>query len=119
MNLFAKNSVVAGFISLIVSACTALPVAPPAPNITFTPDASGLSVAALDLRIDFGRAPEGVIAALDQNIGRHQVLNISGCPSGVVQQIRWGDLILTFTDEQFVGWHQNGTVQGTTCTSKN
>lgn len=76
---------------------------------------AGLSVTPFGLRIDFGRAPEGTISAMNQGAKRQQTLGIIGCPSDIIQQLRWGDLVLTFTDEQFVGWRTNDAMQGRIC----
>ncbi len=68
-------------------------------------DENGLTIIApRGGRIDFGRAPSGVIATLERELGPGRVLGLGGCPAPIRQQIAWGDLVLTFTAEQFVGW---------------
>ena len=102
----------------LLAACSAGTQAsrgPAGPAPEFLPDANGLEVAPTGLRIDFSRSPEGVIAALDRALGRHRVLRLTDCPAGVVQQLGWGDLVLSFTGEQFVGWRQGAGAAGLTC----
>ena len=83
--------------------------------ITLIPDAAGLGIEGTTQRIDFGRSPRGVIPVMDRERGRGQALELDECPSGVVQQIAWGDLVLSFTDERFVGWRAGDRRAGTTC----
>lgn len=84
-------------------------------GVDFAPDAGGLAVVGSNQRIDFGRAPTGVVVALDRELGRHRELPLTGCPSGVIAQRAWGDLVLTFSAEGFVGWSQAGAKAGQTC----
>ena len=67
------------------------------------------------MRIDFGRSPEGVIRALDRELGPHRELSLSGCPQGVRERLQWGDLVLTFSDEQFIGWRRAEAAGGIVC----
>ncbi len=103
------------FAAFGLGACAAPVMAPSAPAVTLTPDANGLAVAPSGLRIDFDRSPAGVIAVLDRVRGRHVVLSLARCPDDMRQQLRWGDLVLTFTDEGFVGWRQDGRMAGRVC----
>lgn len=89
--------------------------APGAPSVTLQPDCEGLAVLPTEQRIDFGRFPAGVIAALDRELGPHRGLELSGCPAGVVAQLGWGGLVLSFSDERFVGWRENGAQSGRVC----
>lgn len=102
---------------MMLAACTP---APPAPSVTFHPDAGGLEVRPSGLRVDFGRAPSGVIPALDRSLGAHRSVALGTCPHGIVQQLAWrgpvGDLVLTFTDHRFVGWRQGAAHAGQVCT---
>lgn len=82
---------------------------------TFIPDANGLAVASSAQRIDFGRAPSGVISALDRELGKSRVLEAGGCPAGIVSQREWDGLVLTFTAERFVGWRHHNTQAGQVC----
>lgn len=93
------------------------PFARKAPKgIQLETDAAGLAIVGTGgQRIDFGRAPSGVIAALERELGPGRDLGLDGCPAGVRQQIAWGDLVLTFTDEQFVGWRGVAGEAGQTC----
>ncbi len=90
-------------------------------GIQLETDAGGLAIVGPGImgtdgqRIDFGRAPSGVIAALERELGPGRALGLDGCPSGVRQQIAWGDLVLTFTDERFVGWRGAAGGAGQTC----
>ncbi len=98
-----------------LAACASPTTTPRAPQISLTPDANGLAVAPSGLRIDFGRSPKGVVPSLDRTLGRHTALPLTGCPADIRQNLRWGDLILTFTKERFVGWRQQGQSAGRTC----
>lgn len=97
---------------LALSACT---TQPPASPVTFHPDPDGLEVRPSGLRVDFGRAPAGVIAVLDRELGSHQALSLTGCSVEVAQQLRWGDLVLSFSADRFVGWRQGAEGAGNTC----
>lgn len=85
---------------------------------SFSPDQAGLAVVGSALRIDFGRAPAGVIAGLDRELGPGRDLGVSGCSTGVAMQRDWDGMILTFTDEQFVGWQQGGRSAGQICATE-
>ncbi len=87
-----------------------------ADRITVIPDLKGLAIVGSQQRIDFGRAPEGVIAALNRSYRRAKARPLEGCPADIRQQIAWGELILTFTDEAFVGWRQGNSYAGQICT---
>ncbi|SMR82574.1 hypothetical protein SAMN04488030_2927 [Aliiroseovarius halocynthiae] len=88
----------------------------PRKGATFLPDAQGLAVQPSAQRVDFGRSPKGVIPALTRELGRPAVLPLTGCPTGIAQRMRWGDLELTFTSERFVGWKQGEGQHGRVCT---
>lgn len=104
---------------LALGACTAEPPAPPGSAVTFHPDPGGLEVRPTGLRVDFGRAPAGVIAALDRELGPHRALgrelDRASCPAEVVQQLRWGDLVLSFSEHRFIGWRQGDAWAGLVC----
>ncbi|WP_289069371.1 hypothetical protein [uncultured Aliiroseovarius sp.] len=108
MRLLALLAVLAG-----LTAC--MSPAPTRSSVVIRPDAAGLQVDPVNKRIDFGRSPKGVVPALDREVGRHKALPLDGCPAGVVQQLQWDDLVLTFTRERFVGWKDGGASSGTTC----
>ncbi|HHL20066.1 MAG TPA: hypothetical protein ENJ52_00905 [Aliiroseovarius sp.] len=99
--------------ALFLAACTGAPARQD--RITPAPDLKGLGIVGSDQRLDFGRAPEGVITALNRSYRRSKVRDLAGCPADIRQQIAWGDLILTFTDEAFVGWRVGNTFAGTVC----
>ncbi|MCK8463320.1 hypothetical protein MUY35_05585 [Aliiroseovarius sp. S1339] len=84
-------------------------------DVTIRPDIAGLQVDPIGQRIDFGRSPKGVVPVLDREMGRHTALPLDGCSAGVVQQLQWDDLVLTFSRERFVGWRQGAALAGATC----
>lgn len=84
-------------------------------GISLVPDAQGLGIAGSPKRIDFGRSPRGVVPVLTRELGAPRALGLEGCPVGVVQQMAWGDLVLSFTRERFVGWRMAQTRAGQTC----
>ncbi|MCI2400025.1 hypothetical protein [Aliiroseovarius subalbicans] len=98
---------------LLLAACTS--ATPPAPSVQFIPDASGLAVEPSGLRIDFGRSPDGVEAALDRVLGPHDHLALEPCPAQIMDRSGWGDLELTFTAERFVGWKTADGQHGVVC----
>lgn len=100
-----------------LAAPSTLPEAPAKMGVTVHPDAQGLAVSPVGQRIDFGRSPKGVSPVLDRELGAHRVLPLTGCPTDIAAQYQWGALVLTFTDERFVGWHKDEQRQGLTCTS--
>lgn len=88
----------------------------PKDGVILIPDAGGLGIAETPRRIDFGRAPEGVIAVLTRELGAPQDMGLAGCPAPVTRHLRWGALTLSFTGERFVGWRSDrGTSAGTVC----
>jgi hypothetical protein len=84
-------------------------------GVSFVPDSGGLSVESTGQRIDFGRSPAGVIPVMDRELGRGRDLGLDGCPAGVVKQVSWGDLALSFTKERFVGWREGDARAGSAC----
>lgn len=109
---------------ICLSGCLAAPTTTSVPKIdmpkigvTVHPDAQGLAISPVGQRIDFGRSPKGVSPALDRELGAHRALPLTHCPTGIAAQYQWGKLVLTFTDERFVGWRKDGQRQGMTCTS--
>jgi hypothetical protein len=102
---------------LLLSACATGPLPGTAPRlgVQFNPDSGGLAVAGTGQRVDFGRAPSGVIAVLDRELGPGRDLSLAGCPAGVVTQREWGGLVLSFTGERFVGWRDASGSAGRIC----
>ena len=47
--------------------------------------------------------------------GAGRVLAASGCPAAVQRQVAWDDLVLTFTEERFVGWRRGDAAAGQVC----
>lgn len=89
---------------------------PQAPvGLVLLPDIGGLGIENSTQRIDFGRAPEGMIAALTRELGPGRKLVSTGCPAGIETQLAWGDLVLSFTEERFVGWSTGRDRAGQTC----
>lgn len=84
-------------------------------GVHFLPDERGLAVAGRAERIDFGRAPSGVIAALDRELGQGKALGLGGCPESISDRRSWEGLVLTFSRERFVGWQQGEARYGTVC----
>jgi len=59
------------------------PFSKPEPQgIELATDAFGLAIVGTDgQRIDFGRAPSGVIAALERELGPGRDIGLAGCPA--------------------------------------
>ncbi|MCB1358009.1 MAG: hypothetical protein KDK53_16475 [Maritimibacter sp.] len=107
---------------LVLAGCGGAPLFDRAPateaprGISLETDDAGLRITGGGAgRIDFGRSPAGVIPLLERELGPGRELDLVNCPYGVTQQIAWGDLVLTFTDEQFVGWRGAAGSAGQTC----
>ncbi|MGC9417502.1 MAG: hypothetical protein ACP5EN_00885 [Rhodovulum sp.] len=100
-------------LALLLAGCIGAPKA--RVSTLFLPDTNGLAVAGSHLRIDFGRAPEGVIAALTRAMGAPRPLGTETCPAGMERRVAWDDLVLTFTRESFVGWRREDQAAGRTC----
>lgn len=83
--------------------------------IVLVPDGAGLGIEGSSSRIDFGRSPGGVLAALEREFGPGRVLPLDDCPAAIAYQVAYGDLVLTFSDEQFVGWQQPAGSAGQVC----
>ena len=81
----------------------------------FVPDAGGLGIEGSSERIDFGRSPGGVLGALDRELGPGKPLPLDDCPGDIAYQVAFGDLVLTFTDERFVGWRGPSGTAGLVC----
>jgi hypothetical protein len=101
-------------LALALAACA--PTAEVAPPPAFTPDSEGIALVGMPQRIDFGRAQEGVIAAVTRLQGRGPSAT-TACPSGAAA-VRWpGGLSLHFSDGAFLGWaREDGTAAGLPCT---
>lgn len=81
------------------------PTASPSGGVGVSKD--GLRPVGSDLRIDFGRAQDGVVAAVTklQGAGPSQVGTNSECGAGPVSYAQWSNgLTLNFMDGTFLGW---------------
>jgi hypothetical protein len=110
-----RPTIACGLFIMTLVACAPARLPEARADVRFVPDARGLAVDPAGMRVDFGRAPSGVIAALDRELGPGRALPVSGCPAGVVQQIAWGDLALSFARERFVGWRDANGSAGMVC----
>ncbi|WP_306044690.1 hypothetical protein [Nioella sp. MMSF_3534] len=89
-----------------LAACTPLPLPTAAPDGNgVTPDSDGLQPGGTDLRIDFGRAQEGVIDTVSRLLGTDP-LDITTSPDcGDVTAAYWRNgLTLNFVEGDFRGW---------------
>jgi hypothetical protein len=84
-----------------------------------TPDANGLQPGGTSLRIDFGRAQAGVVAAVSRLLGTPPASTVQreGCPGGGDTYVTWATgLTLAFRAGSFVGWRDAaGRSAGDTC----
>jgi hypothetical protein len=92
-----------------LTACTPLPLPTSAPGGGggLTPDSAGLQPGGTDLRIDFGRAEDGVIETVSRLVGSNpdDVTLIEECGAGPVTAAYWQNgLTANFLDGDFVGW---------------
>lgn len=113
-----KRTGLALALGLVVAGCGGADLSEPQTlrsGVTFAPDANGLAVVNSAQRIDFGRAPSGVISVLDRELGKGRTLGLQGCPEGIVRQSEWNGLVLTFSAERFVGWREGGAQAGQVC----
>jgi hypothetical protein len=106
----------AAALALGLSACTAAPEpAGPGGPLVPAPDPEGIAVQGSPLRIDFGRAQAGVIAAVARLEGRGPAATVD-CAGGV-SALRWDSgLTLHFRGGAFLGWARpDGTSAGIPC----
>jgi len=96
------------FLAAALTACTPLPPPTSTPSGGgVTPDSAGLQPGGTDLRIDFGRAQEGVIETVSRLVGSQpaDVTLIEECGAGSVTAAYWQNgLTANFLDGDFVGW---------------
>ena len=98
-------------LALLVAACVPgsgarAPSGPASAARGLMPDAEGLQPAGTTLRIDFGRAQDGVIAAVSRLLGEEpaRVTRTPGCRAADTE-IAWpSGLVLAFRAGSFVGW---------------
>lgn len=89
-----------------LSACTPLPLPSSAPDGNgVTPDSTGLQPGGTDLRIDFGRAQEGVIETVSRLLGSDPTDITTSPDCGDVTAAYWrSGLTLNFVEGDFRGW---------------
>lgn len=98
--------------AVFLAACAA--PAPSAPPVGLVPDAGGLQPNGTTLRIDFGRAETGVVAAVSRLVGAGPAVrrSVPGCGDLAV----WPDgLGLVFVEGTFRGWRRDASAAGVTC----
>lgn len=112
--------------ALALAACAAPPVGEvparfpdgPLRGAGLTPDATGLQPGGTALRIDFGRAQAGVVAAVARLKDAAPVSTgaAPGCPAADTE-VAWRDgLVLAFRGGTFVGWRDAaGRAAGAAC----
>lgn len=89
-----------------LAACTPLPLPSSAPDGNgVTPDSTGLQPGGTDLRIDFGRAQEGVIETVSRLLGSDPTDITTSPDCGDVTAAYWrSGLTLNFVEGDFRGW---------------
>lgn len=89
-----------------LAACTQLPLPSSAPDGNgVTPDSTGLQPGGTDLRIDFGRAQEGVIDTVSRLLGSDPTDITTSPDCGDVTAAYWrSGLTLNFVEGDFRGW---------------
>ncbi|MFV1874685.1 hypothetical protein [Nioella sp.] len=89
-----------------LAACTPLPLPSSAPEGNgVTPDSTGLQPGGTDLRIDFGRAQEGVIETVSRLLGSDPTDITTSPDCGDVTAAYWrSGLTLNFVEGDFRGW---------------
>ena len=95
---------------LALAACAAAAPGPAPRGLTL--DAGGIQPSGTPLRVDFGRAQAGTIAAVSDLLGRPpaQVVTNPECGAGPVTSAVWpGAVTLNFRDGSFLGWVSEGT----------
>ncbi len=97
--------------ALLLGACVAAPAPVPPPPVAFALDGGGIQPAGTPLRIDFGRAQDGVIGTVNRLLGDqlYEIYPEPGCGSGQVVRAQWlQGLALIFEDGDFRGWSLRG-----------
>jgi hypothetical protein len=100
-------------LAVAVAACTQTTEAARPPD--FAPDPAGIALVGSPLRIDFGRAETGTIAAVTRLEGRGPTAT-TACPGGGTA-VRWASgLTLHFRGGAFLGWARpDGSAAGIGC----
>lgn len=100
---------------LALLGCVAAPAPVTGPARVHTPDAAGIAVDGTALRVDFGRAEAGAVAAVSRLQGRGPQ-GAAPCPGGAARAVAWEGLTLYMQGGAFVGWSRpDGSSAGLTC----
>lgn len=94
-------------LALLLGACAAPAAETRAPGQGLVLDAEGLHPAGSALRVDFGRAEAGTVAAVSKLLGAGPVETAANaeCGAGPVKAVRWANgLTLNFQRGTFLGW---------------
>ncbi|MDH3262867.1 MAG: hypothetical protein OEM24_02590 [Paracoccaceae bacterium] len=94
-------------LALLLGACAAPMASTSAAAPGLVLDAEGLRPAGSALRVDFGRAEDGAIAAVSRLLGAGPVETAANaeCGAGPVKAVRWANgLTLNFQRGAFLGW---------------
>ena len=94
---------------LLLAACGAAATAPePAPG-RLIPDAGGLGIEGSALRVDFGRAEAGAVAAVAKLLGAPPTgrETRTDCSTGTARVVRFRGIDLIFAGGGFRGWASN------------
>jgi hypothetical protein len=94
-------------LALLLGACAAPVAAPRAPAPGLVLDPEGLHPAGSALRVDFGRAEAGAVAAVSRLLGTGPVETtaMQECGAGPVKAVSWANgLTLNFQNGTFLGW---------------
>ncbi|WP_425053015.1 hypothetical protein [Psychromarinibacter sp. S121] len=91
---------------LVLAACGGAEVTTRGGTAQLRPDANGLAIADNPLRIDFGRAQEGVLTAVTRVLGAPPANSVtnSECGAGPLQIVQYAEITLLFQNGNFVGW---------------
>jgi hypothetical protein len=97
----------AAALALLLGACAAPAAETQGPGPGLVLDAEGLHPAGSALRVDFGRAEAGTVAAVSKLLGAEPVETAANaeCGAGPVKAVRWANgLTLNFQRGTFLGW---------------
>jgi hypothetical protein len=91
--------------TVLLGACVAV-AEPPSEAISLRADGGGLQPVGTPLRIDFGRAEAGAVAAVTRLLAAAPSSReaVAGC-GGSTTVVRWANgFSMTFRDDAFIGW---------------
>ncbi|MDF0596464.1 hypothetical protein [Psychromarinibacter halotolerans] len=91
---------------LLLAACGGTEVTTRGGTTDLRPDANGLAIAGNPLRIDFGRAQDGVLTAVTRVLGAPPANSMTNpeCGAGPLQIVQYDRITLLFQTGNFVGW---------------